>query len=312
MAPRAYLAPSLDGLRAEIDARWPGRDTASDGWIGDARHAATKSEHNPDEKGCVHALDIDKDGIDPKALLRELIGDPRVWYVIWDRTIWSRTHGWAARAYKGVDPHTGHLHVSILLTEAAETDTAPWLPDTPAARPTPAPAVSYGPNTTIRTGSRTVQLGSRGTDVARLQTELGIKADGYFGPDTHAAVVAFQRARGWAANGVVGTATWRAVLAPPTVSLRAVIAAQRADPGRKQGGTTPGAADDVRLVEAALAKLGLLPWKFARDGSAGTLTRQAIAAFQRRQGWTGKNADGLVGPETLRRLGKVGGFTAGD
>ncbi|MDG4766606.1 hypothetical protein O7632_21270 [Solwaraspora sp. WMMD406] len=40
-----YLAPSLQRLRNEIDARWPDRDRASDGWIGAAAHAASTAGH---------------------------------------------------------------------------------------------------------------------------------------------------------------------------------------------------------------------------------------------------------------------------
>lgn len=142
----ARLAPSLVRLRDEINRRWPGRDTASDGWLGDAAHqsgvtdldhdgdvdawdAALKSQHNPDGAGVVHALDVDKDGIDADQLVRWLVGHPAVWYVIWNRRIWSRTHQWAPRAYTGVDPHTGHVHVSITLSTAAESSTARWIPE---------------------------------------------------------------------------------------------------------------------------------------------------------------------------------------
>lgn len=123
-----YLAASLIALGNEINQRWPKRDTASDGAIGDASHQARKSDHNPDWSagGVVRAIDVDNNGIDVQQLLDATIGDQRVWYVIWDRHIYSRTYGWAKRAYDGADPHTGHIHISINHTKAAETDTSPW------------------------------------------------------------------------------------------------------------------------------------------------------------------------------------------
>ena len=54
--------------------------------------------------------------------------------------------------------------------------------------------------------------GSRGDAVAVLQRRLGgLKADGQFGPATRARVVAFQRAHHLTANGIVGSAEWRAL-----------------------------------------------------------------------------------------------------
>lgn len=123
-----YLAPSLVALRIEINRLWPNRDRTSDGSIGDASHAARKSDHNPDwdAGGVVRAIDVDKDGIDVQALLDATIGDQRVWYVIWDRHIYSRTYNWAKRPYDGENPHTKHVHISINHTKAAETDTSLW------------------------------------------------------------------------------------------------------------------------------------------------------------------------------------------
>lgn len=124
-----YLAPSLIALGNEINARWPKRDTASDGAIGDASHQARVSDHNPDWSagGVVRAIDVDNNGIDVQQLLDATIRDQRVWYVIWDRHIYSRTYGWKKQPYTGDDPHTGHLHISIQHTPAAELDVSPWL-----------------------------------------------------------------------------------------------------------------------------------------------------------------------------------------
>lgn len=124
-----YLASSLIALGNELNAHWPRRDCSSDGAIGDESHQARKSDHNPDwdAGGVVRAIDIDNNGIDVNAVLKALIGDQRVWYVIWNGYIYSRTYSWAKRKYTGSDPHTGHIHVSIQHTKAAETDTSKWL-----------------------------------------------------------------------------------------------------------------------------------------------------------------------------------------
>lgn len=120
----SFLAPSLVQLRNEINAKWPVRDRKSDGWIGDRAHQARRSDHNPDDKGCVHAIDVDKDGINPSLVVSAVIKDPRTAYVIWNRKIYSRGSDFRARRYIGPNPHTEHLHVSILRTAAAEVNAA--------------------------------------------------------------------------------------------------------------------------------------------------------------------------------------------
>lgn len=129
-----YLAQSLVALRNEVNARWPRRDKSSDGWIGDASHSARKSSHNPDyaNGGVVRGLDIDIDDNDPKSnlraeVLKAVIGDSRVWYVISNGIIYSRTHNWAARRYTGSNPHTKHVHVSLREVRSAWTNTESWL-----------------------------------------------------------------------------------------------------------------------------------------------------------------------------------------
>ena len=48
-------------LREQIDDLYIERSRKSDGWIGDTRHSARKSDHNPDENGIVRGLDITSD-----------------------------------------------------------------------------------------------------------------------------------------------------------------------------------------------------------------------------------------------------------
>jgi hypothetical protein len=94
------------------------------------------------------------------------------------------------------------------------------------------------------------------------------------------------------------------VFVKPTVDLSALLAAAKADPNRSQGGTTPGSVDDVRVVEAALFVEGLLDEKFAFDGSFGSKTLSAYAAWQRKVGLAGKTQHGLPARESLDKLGQ--------
>jgi hypothetical protein len=121
-------APSITALQGDLDLQCPGR-TKPDWIIGDADHSSRTSDHNPDPKGMVHAIDIRLGGgLDAKAVLNATIGDERVWYVIHNGIIYSRTYGWQALRYTGKNPHTTHVHVSIRYTAAAENDTSPWFP----------------------------------------------------------------------------------------------------------------------------------------------------------------------------------------
>lgn len=57
----------------------------------------------------------------------------------------------------------------------------------------------------------TIKKWSKGAAVKKLQTALGITADGMFGNNTETAVKAFQRANGLAVDGIVGAKTWAAL-----------------------------------------------------------------------------------------------------
>lgn len=126
------VARSLDVLLGQLNALAPNRSKVSDGGIGDAEHASRSSDHNPwfgpaaDGKMLVTARDFTHDpagGLDCNWLANALIasGDRRIKYIIWNRRIW--TGGW--KNYAGTNPHTKHLHVSVVASTAADS-TAPW------------------------------------------------------------------------------------------------------------------------------------------------------------------------------------------
>lgn len=145
-----FAAPVIFELLDEVNTLFPHRDHSSDGIIGDASHQARASEHNPcwtcagKNYGIVRAVDIDIDDNDPtrdlrRMLLNHLIGDRRVWYVISNGKIYSRTYGWEARAYTGTNGHFHHVHTSFLLEGCWDT-----LPFFAPKRPSSAPKLSVG------------------------------------------------------------------------------------------------------------------------------------------------------------------------
>lgn len=122
----ATLAPSLVRLRAEIDDRWPNRDRRTDGWYADPRIRISYG-HNPDARGRVHAIDVDRDGINPDWIIDHIHrSGTGLWYIIWNRRLWSMTHGWVPYAYHGPSPHTDHTHIEIRHTDAAFYYAGAW------------------------------------------------------------------------------------------------------------------------------------------------------------------------------------------
>lgn len=127
------LAPSLTRCREEANRIAPLRSKVSDGTIGDPRHAARVSAHNPGARDRVHALDLTHDpagGFDVHARVETLRRnqDRRLRLLISNGRIASADKGWTWRPYTGTNPHTKHAHIEILSTVAAETDTRPWWP----------------------------------------------------------------------------------------------------------------------------------------------------------------------------------------
>jgi hypothetical protein len=119
-------------LRDQVNRAFPDRDRRSDGAVGDTSHAARRSDHNPDAKGWVRAIDVDANlSSDPKASyvfanqLRLLARrDRRLSYLIYSGRIASRKTLWRWRPYKGVNPHVTHIHFSF--TKKGDKDGRPF------------------------------------------------------------------------------------------------------------------------------------------------------------------------------------------
>lgn len=121
------LARSLRVLAGDVERLFPHRLRASDGWLGDDAHAARASDHNPDRSGVVHAVDFTAARMKPYLVVIAAVMHPSTAYVIHDRIIWSRSTGFQPRHYGGPNPHTDHVHVSILHTHQAERASRRWL-----------------------------------------------------------------------------------------------------------------------------------------------------------------------------------------
>jgi len=109
-------------LREQVDTWFPDRCTKSpEGWLGDSRHSARKSDHNPDRFGWVRGLDLNSrlessDSLAPYLADQIRIAaksDPRISYVIFNGRICSKILNWKWRKYKGINPHKRHIHISF-------------------------------------------------------------------------------------------------------------------------------------------------------------------------------------------------------
>ncbi|WP_258534797.1 peptidoglycan-binding protein [Streptomyces sp. PT12] len=131
--------------------------------------------------------------------------------------------------------------------------------------------------------------GSSGSDVTSAQYLLrshghDISADGAFGPATESATVAFQRSRGFAADGIIGAQTWPGL----------IVTVREGDSG-----------DAVAAAQTALNKHG---YGLAVDGQFGPATASAATSFQSANGLA---VDGIVGPQTWQSLLGSGGGGGG-
>ena len=119
----AKLCKAGQQLREQIDDAFPDRDRRSDGWLASPQHKAhsPKSDHNPDAKGIVRALDIDANLSSDKSAPFDLANqlrllarhDKRISYIIYNGKIASWVGNYRWRKYRGINPHKTHIHISF-------------------------------------------------------------------------------------------------------------------------------------------------------------------------------------------------------
>lgn len=224
-------ARNMQALTDAIKRRYPGVVIYG---IGDKAHKKRVSGHNEDDTPGVRAELQDSDSVpehraidvmlgphfsksDGDALVSALVSSAearnRLYYVIFYRYIWSRSHGWERRPYDGDNPHTDHVHISGWAADDENGSDWPMV-GAPGSRPISKPQPSTDWTVQLIMSLPLLKRGSRGEDVQTWQAILtarghGTKMDGIFGPDTEKKTKALQRQYGAEyIDGIVGKETW--------------------------------------------------------------------------------------------------------
>ncbi len=155
----------------------------------------------------------------------------------------------------------------------------------------------------------TLKLGKYGENVARAQMYLKAggyllgKADGIFGAQTKAAVIAFQKDYNLKADGIIGANTWELL---KTINIsnaeQDVVDPEKPSTGVSVTTLRKGSSGTaVKKLQQQLIQLGYLP-SGEDDGKYGTKTKYAVSQFQKDQGI---GVDGVCGSKTFVRLNEV-------
>lgn len=188
------LARGLVNLRNEINDEYPGRSKISDGSIGDASHSSRTSDHNPDSRGIVYAIDVTQDdpfdtptpNDDVAEAVAEFLRqskDKRIKYVIWRGRMFSSyaargIPAWAWRDYNGPNGHFHHVHIS-LVAGVGDEDRG-WGFKRPVGPPIPKRWKGFGKNAT---NASLVAAGGVPYEVTEVEMILTALADDWDDPN---------------------------------------------------------------------------------------------------------------------------------
>lgn len=216
------------------------------GIVGDAAHQARGGYHigrrfqsgsnysvvRPDDRGgpddAAAAIDMTMSASDMRSCTSRLVAvysnvnDPRRKYVnAFNGTVNNkqakRWDVYGRKVSTATSDHLWHVHLeirrkyvesptamaailSILRGESLSSYLGRVKPATSKAASAPANSPSY---------PGLLKKGSKGASVKKVQSKVGVPADGDFGAKTEAAVKAWQKAHGLGADGMVGPATWK-------------------------------------------------------------------------------------------------------
>jgi hypothetical protein len=221
-------------LRDQVNKKWPSRDKASDGWIGDSAHAAREgwgtngkgSYHNQDPRGIVHAIDLDEDFLGKgkgekvakefaeqlATYCREGKDGGRIAHIVYEDQVASATaNNWHFRG-SGYS-HFQHVHISF--TNRADYDGTPFkLPIFIDNQDKPKPS-----NIPAYPGRNFLSHKQRNKDVKKMQEQLIKKGfaiangpTGFYGDQTVLAVKEFYLSLGKKKDGLMMDPTgWNAL-----------------------------------------------------------------------------------------------------
>ena len=152
----------------------------------------------------------------------------------------------------------------------------------------------------------TLEFGSRGSDVLKLQKALlalgydPSGTDGKYGRGTENAVIEYQASKGFTADGKAGTVTLNALYIDAAGTSSSTNTSSSSTTTTTTNANTlkyGDSGDKVTQLQTALTKLGYDTGGV--DGRFGAGTRKAVVAFQKASGLT---ADGLAGTKTQNLL----------